>query len=464
MAIATKIENVPEVYAGLGADDNKNVVEKLKNGAIPTNILSGPNWFYTLTGNTTDNKSGTRWYCLDLLGKYHTESPFKQFHALTFYFRHTSEDKNKEKGAIITSMLPESLSYSIGGNYTSPIRLGGGELANAIFREFTGGSRALEFNVDTSVVWHSPKRLEMVFKIPVFDDSGSGTNINYQEAIDLFGEAILPELGESGLYESTPGPNILTALKYKAATGVATKGAATLSNAISKGEKEYADANKDNPNARSMRAGDFLRGQSQLWDRISIQIGGVLLLDWCVIKDLKVTFPNTRAMVLHDFTGTHTEQIDGSRKQTYKAHLQPIQAEIEVTVSTVMGMTRATFKNMLYQTETVEKYINGEKTKTVETPKEQAQQQQQQKPRWPTETYIQNPRPTGYKFGTKQEQKMIDDALSTGDVEWAEAISNDIKKRVPKWQWETTGTGTQTVDNTLFKSMSPGLSNVYGVE
>lgn len=380
MAVAVK---VPEVYAGFGANDgilHNNEILSFDN----KEILTGPNWFYTLTGNagggaaqiSSDGAKLGRdgrntWYCLDLLNKYHTSSSLKQFHALTFYFRDSNKPNN---GAIITSMLPETFTYKIGGNYTSPISLGGGEFANTVANIITNGAKTLAFSADTSIVWQSPQRMEIVFKIPVFDDSGTGTHRNYQEAIELFSEAILPEVGEDGLYNSVPGPNIFRVLSHRATEGSKTKAASTFSYAVSHTE---ASAVK------------HLYGRSSLWDRICVQIGGMLLLDWCVIKDLKVTFPNTKAQVLHDFRKRGTMGVfsvddtmclmtdnapDPSNVSlhggyNYRVHLQPIQAELEVTVSTVMGITRATFKDMLYQNTSRKDESTGNKNyqgKTIE--------------------------------------------------------------------------------------------------
>ncbi len=374
---------VPEVYEGFGSGVS-SIGSELGN----KNIMTGPNWFYTLTGNAggmdgstistsrfsdqqvtyrlgRDNKN-TNWYCLDLAGKYHKNSALKQFHALTFYFRNSLDAK---KGAIITSSLPESFTYSIGGVYNNPIQLGGSDFAKAVTAAFTSNTKGLSFNADTSLIWQSPKRMEIIFKIPIFDDSGSGTNINYQEAIELFSEAILPQVGEDGLYRSIPGPNIIRALRYRATNesgGVATIAAQKIDDAVIRGQFVR---DKDNNIIGKTKLSQLINSEGQLWDRISVQVGGLLLLDWCVIKDLKVTFPNTKAQVLHDFRSKskkrdsegnlisnkarsgNTSLEDGTR---FKAHLQPIQAELEVTVSTVMGMTRATFRDMLYQNESIE--------------------------------------------------------------------------------------------------------------
>jgi len=317
-------------------------------------ILSGPNWLPNLTGDFEDTSK--RWYCLDLLGKYHKGSLLKQFHALTFYFRNTRTNQK----AIITSMLPESLTYSIGGVYGNPINLSGGDTVNAISQAFTGGNVSFQMAVNTSLIWQKPKTMEIVFRIPIFDDSNDGTNINYQEAIDLFGEAILPNVARNGTYESVPGPSVVTALNYKATSGKKQKLSSTMATTMNNGE-EFSKQN--------------LKGESTLWDRISVQVGGLLLLDWCVIKDLKVTFPNTKAMVLHDFRKTknkNTNEIDSTNKSlkqgnNYRVHLQPLQAELEVTVATVMGVTRATFKDMLYQVESKKVGYDEEKEKGIIT-------------------------------------------------------------------------------------------------
>lgn len=338
----------PEVYAGFGTSDTDVTMANINNGRIK-NVLSGPNYLPTLTGNlgardgygendegalrrgkaVGSNGNGT-WYCLDLLGKYHRDSNLKQYHALTFYLRST----NTGEGAIVASMLPESFTYSIGGKYGNPINFGKTDLVSAFFQEMSKGNLSLQFGVNTAQVWNSTQPMDIVFRIPVFDDSGTKTHVNYQEAIDLLSEAILPSIGEDGQYESTPGPSIITALEWNATHGKHTRASSLMSSLQSKG------ADKIQAN---------LGGEQKHWDRISVQVGGMLLLDWCIIKNLKVTFPNTKAMVLHNYRTNDGASMH--KDYNYYAHLQPLQAELEVTVSTVMGITRMTFKDMLYLTE-----------------------------------------------------------------------------------------------------------------
>lgn len=338
----------PEVYAGFGTSDTDVTMANINNGEV-NNVLSGPNYLPTLTGNlgarngygkndagalrrgqaVGSNGNGT-WYCLDLLGKYHRDSNLKQYHALTFYLRST----NTGEGAIVASMLPESFTYSIGGKYGNPINFGKTDLVSAFFQEISKGNLSLRFGVNTAQVWNNTQPMDIVFRIPVFDDSGTKTHVNYQEAIDLLSEAILPSIGADGQYESTPGPSIITALEWNATHGKHTRASSLMSSLQSKG------ADKIQAN---------LGGEQKHWDRISVQVGGMLLLDWCIIKNLKVTFPNTKAMVLHNYRTNDGASMH--KDYNYYAHLQPLQAELEVTVSTVMGITRMTFKDMLYLTE-----------------------------------------------------------------------------------------------------------------
>ena len=258
-----------------------------------TNILSGPNWLPNLTSNLNGYKktknNNINFKCLDLLGKYHKGSLLKQFHALTFYFRDTNQ---KNSSAIITSMLPESFTYSIGGEYINPLRLSGGDVVNAMLQQITKGNLTTYNTIDSAYIWKSPKRMDLIFKIPVFDDSDDQSNINYQEAIQIFGDAILPNIDKNGAYESIPGPNITTVLNYRSTEGKTVK---------------YSQSALALNTTVANKSIGVMGGELTHWDRISVQVGGLLLLDWCVIRDLKVTFPNTKTMVLHDFRSVNKE-------------------------------------------------------------------------------------------------------------------------------------------------------------
>ena len=174
----------PQVYAGFGTSSIDTTMLSINAGKVE-NILSGPNYLPTLTGNlgaygsnaknplnrngkVGSNENGT-WYCLDLLGKYHKNSNLKQYHALTFYLRST----NTGEGAIIASMLPESFTYSIGGKYGTPFKLSADTLVSALAQEVSNGNLSFNFAVDTAQIWNSPKPMELIFRIPIIDDSAT---------------------------------------------------------------------------------------------------------------------------------------------------------------------------------------------------------------------------------------------------------------------------------------------------
>lgn len=270
--------------------------------AIDNTTSDGTN----VTGtSTTTNQNMSRTFCLDLSGTNASGkegSSLRQYHQLTFVF---SNSNNTSQGkSIITAGLPEKFSYNIGGVWNNSIKLGGDDLLNTLSATVLKTSTSMV--IDNSQFWVGTKPLKMVFSIPIFDDAQAGSGINYQEALSLFSEAVLPDVNSSGFYNSIPGPDIFSVLKgYK-------------------GTKEVK--------AGLNRVG-LAEGTGRLWDHITLQIGGILLVDWCFIEDIKVSFPNTKSMIKHTYDGVAT--------------LRPLLAQFDITVGTVKGVTMSNFKNML---------------------------------------------------------------------------------------------------------------------
>lgn len=308
--------NAYGVYAGFTADD-----EKWKNAIGKKNFdnTSGPN--YTKDFNATTNK--TSWFSFDLCEKYNQDSPLKQFHMLTIYLKNSV----KNTGCVIKATLPEQFTYNIGGEWGNPIQLSGGDTLNAFLSQVTGGKVSTQQSVDSFMVWQKPKRLELNLKIKVFDDTSNDSRINYQEAFDLLSRAVLPDTDTNGYYEKIPGPIMTRVLNSKKTDEKKIK--------LSESMQYMNDKIADNM--------EIINGKSSEFDRITVQIGGVLLVDWCVIRNIKITYPNTKAQILHNYKGTEKEKKFG-----YKMHLQPLIAELEITISTVMSLTQLAFRSMLY--------------------------------------------------------------------------------------------------------------------
>ena len=97
------------------------------------------------------------------------------------------------------------------------------------------------------------------------------------------------------------------------------------------------------PNDKAQQYNNGLRKWSDYkgkdLDRITVQIGGILLIDWAIITDIAVTYPNTKHQILHDWT-----QVKTSNR---KVELLPQIAQLDIQIETVAGLTRTAFQNML---------------------------------------------------------------------------------------------------------------------
>lgn len=310
----------PQVYAK-PEDKGSNTPLRYENA----NNLSGPQYLSTLS---TPNQ---RRYCLDLSGKYNTDSPLKQFHCATFVFRNISD---ATQGAILTTALPNKIKYSFGGRWQSQFSaLGAENFVGTLVSSLTSGQYNAGFDISTATTWANTEPMTILLQIPVFDDVGSNTGVNYQDAIELLAEAALPDTTGAGAYTKIPGP---TAWQQIITRESDPKGKEKDANMATRA-LEYVGN-------QVVSTGSFIAGFSEEteanpWQRITLQLGGVLLMDWCIIKKVSVEFPNTKHQVLHDWSAVETNGR--------KMHLQPITAIIEVEISTVQGLTLDKFRRMI---------------------------------------------------------------------------------------------------------------------
>ena len=264
-----------------------------------------------------NSSSAQHYYCLDLINKYHRESRLKSFHTVTFWFRNGlgKELTPGYETTIIRAQIPNQISYSIGGEWGSPegvIDIGSSTIGTA-FSTLWGESATSAF--DVTKIWKKPKPLQVKLDIPIFDDVDSGTNVNLQEALRRFGQVILPG-GKNmlSMFSVTPGPGYMTA-------------------------ESATDNSGDSAVKRMFKGFQNWTGNKTGLDRVTVQIGGILLIDWAIITDMVVTFPNTRQQVLHNWTGFNNN--------VRKFQLLPQTAVISLTVETVTGLTTLTYENML---------------------------------------------------------------------------------------------------------------------
>jgi hypothetical protein len=162
--------------------------------------------------------------------------------------------------------------------------------------------------VSSLKIWGGSNPLSLTLKIPVLDDGHTsapetqdGLQTNLVEALEILGSLCLPKYTKSsvlGYYTPPPSPLNVNAVWTKT------------------GEKENSTT----------------FGPS--FARIMLQLGGILLLDHCIVDKIDVRYPNTKAMIKHDYTAGQ--------------YLHPLLAEVTITISTVEAMTINAYSDMLW--------------------------------------------------------------------------------------------------------------------
>lgn len=252
----------------------------------------------------------------------------KQFHQTRIYVKDfdgmTSNGEKfggKDSTYIISANLPESFNYAIGSEWGSPLSdifKGVGNLAlqlgSAAAIEAGGKWAKLGNNIRSGVnraanflIWSGAKPLEIQLKIPVIDDnsyqSGCGNvKTNLKEALEFLSCLCLPKLdGTLGFYTPAPSPLELNIIwnREKDKSGKVTT-------------KQF----KLSPNKA----------------RIMVQIGGMLFIDNCIIKNVSVNYPNTKGLMYRD----------------NENNLTPILAEVTISVTTIETLTSKTYTKMLW--------------------------------------------------------------------------------------------------------------------
>lgn len=248
-------------------------------------------------------------------------SSFRRFHQMTLYIQvpitnsHANAVRTGYETIIITSNLPESVQYDVGSEWGAPLNFG--DATTNLLMQMVGSKIGLNSGVSrvtTMRIWTGSKPLSLNLKIPVIDDGGSDTRTNLVEALEVLGSLALPRAGGAGFYTPPPSP-LRASLSY--ATGISQDGKPEGKGSI-----------------------NFAAGGS--YGRIMLQLGGILLVDNCIIEGFSVSYPNTKAMIRHDYSGL---EDFGTTGQYY---LHPLLAEVTLKVSTIEAMTADYYSRMLW--------------------------------------------------------------------------------------------------------------------
>lgn len=254
------------------------------------------------------------------------DADYRRFHQMTMYVQVPavySHDERRELGGetlIITSNLPETMSYSIKSNWKAPLSNFGNATTNLIM-QMAGNKLSSDLGsgitrATTMRIWDGTEPLSLDLSIPVIDDGKTASGTNLVEALEILGSLVLPTTGGLGFYNPPPSP-LRASIKY--ATHLDEEGNPVAS------DKPW-NFSTNNPS------------------RIMVQLGGILLVDYCVIESFSVEYPSTKTMIRHDYTGIKGVDF-GKTGQTY---LHPLLANVKIKISTIEAVTANTYSKMLW--------------------------------------------------------------------------------------------------------------------
>lgn len=247
------------------------------------------------------------------------DEKFRHFHqmrlfinASTIHHRHSYYGKT-----IITSNLPERVQYALNSKWEQPLNFGDalfnlamqtiGQTALGENGPGSGTLRASSFKI-----WTNTEPLSLTLTIPVIDDGEDVSRTNLVEALEILGSLVLPSHGEGDLFY-TPPPSPLDL------------------------QIDYTKINTD----KNKRGAGSFHLNTKNYARIMLQLGGILLIDNCVVEQVTVDYPNTKAQIMHKYSN-ETFGMTGGR------YLHPLLAIVTLKISTLEALTANTYSKMLW--------------------------------------------------------------------------------------------------------------------
>ena len=261
-----------------------------------------------------------------------SDKSFRQFHQTRIYVQGFNNmlhhgKSGEENGAttyLISANLPETIGYSLSSTWEAPLKQFGGATQNALMQLATGllsktdigkslgvnGSLSLANRATTLKVWGGTQPLKLKLEIPVIDDglstnNNNGINANLTEALEFLGSLCLPQRKSgTGFYTPPPSP---------------------LDISIRYGKNSADEIHFDTT-----------------YGRIMLQLGGILLIDRCVIEGVQVNYPNTKTLIKHTYSQSLRPGNSGS------SYLTPLLAKVTIDISTIEALTANTYSQMLW--------------------------------------------------------------------------------------------------------------------
>lgn len=242
---------------------------------------------------------------------------YRQFHQTRIFVRDfdgmLSHGQPQGKDTfLLTANLPQQVQYGIGSRWEAPlgsfsnsiwngiIQLLGGKVAGAL-----GGNSenfASGINRVTSVkIWGGTDPFKISLNIPVLDDSyycgcrDQYAITNFSECLEFLGSLCLPrESTEYGFYIPPPSP---------------------------------LQAQID--------IGGYSTQLNSRYGRITVLIGGMLMLDNCILESFNVTYPNTKVLIKKFVNSSNSKLV-------------PLLANINMTFSSIEALDANTYSKILW--------------------------------------------------------------------------------------------------------------------
>lgn len=247
---------------------------------------------------------------------------FRHFHQMRLFIdRGTTIKHGKDSSSktMIVCNLPEQIQYSLDSEWNAPIKFGDGMFnlfmqmgADLVKDEngksFLGNAPSGVLRASTFRLWQNTKPLSLILTIPVIDDEKDVSGTNLVEALEILGSLVLPRKNGGYFYTPPPSPANLH-IDY---TTITTNEASSI------------DTNSN-------------------YARIMLQLGGILLVDKCIVESVQVQYPNTKAQIMHDYS-----MYDEYFGITGGKYLHPLLAIVTLKISTLEALTSDTYSKMLW--------------------------------------------------------------------------------------------------------------------
>lgn len=251
----------------------------------------------------------------------------RRFHQMTMYIqvpavnRHANYSGTGYETILISSNLPEQLSYDIGSKWSAPLNFGSATqnlIMQMVGPKFSKSMASGVSRVTTMKIWSGSEPLSLSLKIPVIDDGNGDSRTNLVEALEILGSLCLPRYGGAGFYIPPPSP-LRASIKYAT----------------------------DFKEGKPVGSGSFNFSAGGAYGRIMVQLGGILLVDNCIIDGFSVSYPSTKTMIRHDYSKNNLENFG----VTGGFYLHPLLAEVTLKISTIEAMTADFYSRMLWARE-----------------------------------------------------------------------------------------------------------------